>query len=770
MKKHRISASLLSLALAASLCAPAWAAETPTPEEETALAEKYALEAPVEGTYLVNGQEVFTLPEGADPADYLTVNVEDLMAAGIDPSLLETSLAEESFDGEGFIAQYTADHPEEYAAFDPHAYWQQGYSDGWDSEEEYIQDMIQYGVYADEEDFAKDMWEVCVCSTPEYDAAVAAWQAQRDAERVEAYRAAHPGELEALSTADLLAWEGYIDPMAGYMADNGFATEAEAVQSLLLGYIERRETTARRRAAALAYQQAYPEKWAAFDADAYIAERYWYYDGKEELMEYYDLGDEQELTDFLFTRFVEENQWPDHEGYDPSLVVNGEVRSYDLVIENGVSYTDAATLNDILGTSLTGDKVAIRAAAEGAGWGVTWNPSRSQVVLLDREMLLKGLTAQVTEEELAQAETLGIDVDALLKSQDFTNFDAMMNKVLSAADYDRSKTYQMTETGTITLTAFNSLDGDETVKATVKSETVMKGKVIEQTFTLSAGELVKLLSDETLQAIQAQLPKHSAGDLKTLLTGVQVRIILNGETGEMFLNAPILAKLDRNFTEDTWLRADMGDGLDMTWSVLDSFAAGEWDTAELLYNVLLESSARDEYGAVSAYGSYAGARGMLGALVGGDRVKARNGGYTWTLDAQFIDDMLNTVAGYMGASGIGLELDSLFKEFEITLTVDKNGDQTSDMVLRPDMDAIAGLISQLDDGDGAETAAMTWALNLFDFRMESHAQGTANRSQSTVQLHWKNQFKVEAESQNRRVEAKNGPLETPPETAKIVEF
>ena len=67
MKKHRISASLLSLALAVSLCAPAWAAETPTPEEETALAEKYALEAPVEGTYLVNGQEVFTLPEGADP-------------------------------------------------------------------------------------------------------------------------------------------------------------------------------------------------------------------------------------------------------------------------------------------------------------------------------------------------------------------------------------------------------------------------------------------------------------------------------------------------------------------------------------------------------------------------------------------------------------------------------------------------------------------------------------------------------------------------------
>lgn len=770
MKKRRLSASFLSLTLAVSLCAPAWAAEAPTPEEETALAEKYGLEAPMEGTYLVNGQEVITLPEGADPADYLTVNVEDLLSAGMDPSLLETSLAEESFDAEGFIAQYTADHPEEYAAFNPHAYWQQGYSDGWESEEEYIQHMIQYGVYADEEDFAKDMWEVCVCSTPEYDAAVAAWQAQRDAKKVEDYRAAHPGELEALSTADLLAREGYYDPMDEYMADNGFDTQDQAVQSLLLGYIGRKEAAAQRRAAALAYQKEYPEKWAAFNVDAYFAERYWYYDTKEEFIENYDLQDEQELTDYLFIRFVEENLWPDHEGYDPSLVVNGVVRSYDLVIENGVSYTDAATLNDILGTSLTGDKVAIRAAAEGAGWGVTWNPSRNQVVLLDREMLLKGLAAQVTEEELAQAEALGVDVDALLKAQDFTNFDAMMNKVLSTADYDRSKTYQMTETGAVTLTAFNSLDGDETVRATVKSETVMKGRIIEQTYTISAGELVKLLSDETLQAIQESLPKHSAGDLKTLLTGVQVRLILNGETGEMFLNAPILAKLDRNFTEDTWLRADMGDGLDLTWSVLDSLAAGEWDTAELLYNVLLETSASSESGAVMAYAGYAGARSMLGALVGGDRVKARNGGYTWTLDAQFIDDMLGAVAGYMGASGIGLELDSLFKEFEITITVDKNGNQTADMVLRPDMDAIAGLIAQLDDGDGAGTAAMTWALNLFDFRMESHAQGTAQKSQSTVQLHWKNQFKVEVESQNRRVETQNAPLETPPETAEIVEF
>jgi len=238
----------------------------------------------------------------------------------------------------------------------------------------------------------------------------------------------------------------------------------------------------------------------------------------------------------------------------------------------------------------------------------------------------------------------------------------------------------------------------------------------------------------------------------------------------MYLNAPILAKLDRNFTEDTWLRFDMGDELDLTWNMLDSFAAGEWDTAELLYNVLLENSASSESGAVAAYAGYAGIRGMLGALVGGDKVKAQNGGYTWTLDAAFFDDLLGAVAGFMGSSGLDLDLDGLFKEFEISLSVDRNGYQKTDMVLRLDMDAIAGLVSKLNDGDPSETALMTWVLNLFDFRMESHAQGTAKNSQSTAQFHWKNQFKVDVESQNRRVETKNAPLETPPETAKIVDF
>ncbi len=194
MKKHiRFLASALSLALALSLCAPALAAE---------------------GQYTANGESVPTIPAGANPEDYLTLNVQDLLDGAMDPDNIDSSFL---VDGQAMI---------------------------------------------------------------------------------EEYRAAHPGELEALDINDLLKREGYPEPMEAYMEDYGYETEEEAEQALLLGYISNREWLNDIHAQADAYRAANPASWASFDPEAYLSEEWGWYT-KEEYMEIYGLYTEEDFADEL---------------------------------------------------------------------------------------------------------------------------------------------------------------------------------------------------------------------------------------------------------------------------------------------------------------------------------------------------------------------------------------------------------------------------------------------------------------------------------------
>ena len=111
------------------------------------------------------------------------------------------------------------------------------------------------------------------------------------------------------------------------------------------------------------------------------------------------------------------------------------------------------------------------------------------------------------------------------------------------------------------------------------------------------------------------------------------------------------------------------------------------------------------------------------------------------------------------------------KEYSVTLSADKNGKMTSDMALRLDMDALASLIAQSGWGsDPLSAALISWMTNLFDFRVESHASGTADKSSSSSTFHWKNQFKLEMSGTSARQKTSNAPKSAPPEGAEIVDF
>lgn len=644
-----------------------------------------------------------------------------------------------------FAQQYKLDHPEEYAAFDADAWFAQEWS-FYDSKEEYLAD---YGLT--EELFREDMWVEYTTYTEEYDAVWEAWQAQEATQAIEAYRSEHPGELEGLDLALLLERKGYREPLQAYMDDMGIATEEAARNQLLLEYVESRTLAQERHDQAEAYRAADPASWENFDVDAYLAQEWpWY--TKEEFMASWrgPFYTDEELADYLYIEFMEgkSNPW---DRRDLTLVVNGQT-NYDAVVteENWVTYADGATLNAILGTDYpTEEPVSIREAATAAGWDVVWNATGNEVVLLDRERLRAG---NIYPEDL--------DIPA----PDFTAFDDLMSRLLADGAYDADKTYRVDQTQKLTFTALNSLDGDETATATLKGQITMSGTALEAEYTLSCAQLLELLSPQVQAQLEGTLPKFKREDLKSLLTAGKFTVRADLETGDTYLHAPILGLFDDSFAGDTWVHTQTN--FSESLALLDMAREGSWDTKAFLYDTLLASSA-DSWSAQSAYYSFQSSYSLLSVLTGPSFLTEKNGGYTWTLNA----DTLAAAAGYMAQEDF--DIGKFFKEFDLTLRVDKNAQMTMDMVIRPDMDALGAYIATEDgygEADPAETALITWVMNLLDFRATAHASGDADDLTEESSFHWKNQFKATVDSKTTRRTTNTAPNTLPPKGANIVEF
>lgn len=590
--------------------------------------------------------------------------------------------------------------------------------------------------------------------------------------QVDQYAAAHPGELEALSTEQLLQWQGYTEtltPAQQFMEDWELDSEDGIRLNLLWDYVYDRGEVEECHQWSLTYQETYPDRWAEFDADAFFLEECYGSDGnKEAYMRLYHLFTEEEFKEKMFVYYVDEYSWDWENGSDydaPSfswprrdtltLVVNGQTSDAAVTTQDWVTYTDGAALNPILGTHYpAGEPVSIREAATAAGWDVVWNQRGNEVVLLDRERLRSG-------------DIYPQDLD--IPAPDFSTLDGLMNRLLADAAYDSGKTYQLTQTHQLTFTALNSLDGDKTVKADLKLQATMNGSALECEYTLSCAQLLDLLSPQTRAQLEGSLPKFKLKDLKSLLSGGKLTLRADLETGDVYLNAPILALFDDSFSGDTWVhtRADFSQVL----TLLDMAQGAGWDTKALLYDLLLAESA-DSWWAGSAYNSFVESCGLLSALTGPHFLTEKNGGYTWTLNGDSLALLGAAVGGYTGREGY--DLNTYFKEFSFTLRVDRNARLTMDMAIRPDMDALGALLadesSYYGETDPARTALMTWLMNLLDFKATAHAAGTNDDLTEETTFHWKNQFKAAVDSQTTRRTTNAAPNALPPEGANIVEY
>lgn len=662
----------------------------------------------------------------------LSLSLPAVAAENAAPPLISPAPAETAsyLSWDDFLLQYVESHPQYYEAFDPDDWFTENY--GWEEKEEFI----QYMDLEDEAAFKEYMWweylDELSYSSSDDDPVYQEIDAAYDTYLVETYEARHPGELNKLKTEDLLVNWGYtktLTPIEQFMEDQEITDRSKVRPYLLSDYAWNRLRAEDHHAESLSYQELYPEQWASFDDDAWFAEEYSYrFDSKQEYMDYYILLFEEEFRDDMFVDYVDPQSWiwgllPWDQPQKVTLSVDGAVLEADIVLDGSVTYTDALTLNQILGTSLTGDRVPIRQAAEAAGWDVVWNPHRQQVFLYHRDSLPQG---------------------------DFSQLDTLMNRLLSTIKTEKGQSYKTTQTTTLKLTAFNSLDGDKTASARITTELLQKDALYEYTLTVNAADLISLMPKSLVELANSWLEPQ---DLTSLLRSSRITVLLNAETGGIYFNVPILSLLDDSFTADTWLRLDAGQSL----SLLADIGTLEWNTNDILYQTLLRSSAESYWD--TSYYSYLQSQAVLGSLFGPQNFTEQGGTLTWSLNAQSLWGSLPEAAA------------AIFKEYEVTLSADRNGRITTDMALRLNTDALARLIMENSyDTSFFSNALTSWAVGLLDFRMESHASGTAARSSETSLFHWKNQFELETSSSSSRQKTSAIPKAAPPEDAEIIEL
>lgn len=539
------------------------------------------------------------------------------------------------------------------------------------------------------------------------------------------YEAAHPEEIAALDVDALIAGWGYeevhMTARESFLEYNGWLgdTVEEAVKNR---YIEIRLGIQAEAEAAALYREEFPDAWANFDADAYFWEteygEYWSGD-KAKFMACNCLLSEEEFVDDMFTDYIEDgyydDDWDDDYPWDepagePSLklVVNGVASDVAVTAGEGTTYADADALRAILGdqavaADATGS-IAIRPAAEAAGWDVQWFEGWGwqEVQLWDRA----AFEGELTEEFKAY--------------EDFAARLAEQNKVwLETAG-------ELNETLELKLTRFDTLDGDRTYTAKAKVEAVMEDGVMDCVINMDAAGFGGLL-DVARQAGWS-VEDAAVAQMKKTMGDVKVEMIADLEEGEAAYRVPALALLDPELAN--WQRLELGSA--------ETVVASHNSVLEAGYQTMLKNAAT--MGGVYAWDSALEDMEHQVATLGADRfTTAADGTVTYTLTTQDMEE-----SGY--------------KRCEVRCVMKPDGWYTLELDMRPDlMSSVLGSAEYLDEEELFQVLVYDLLGSFFD--MEAAVKLEVNRDSATasVEFHWSNMGKLEFGGTARRSAADRHP-------------
>lgn len=352
--------------------------------------------------------------------------------------------------------------------------------------------------------------------------------------------------------------------------------------------------------------------------------------------------------------------------------------------------------------------VPVRFIGEALGYEVDWDGEYQTAILLDRE-------------------ALSADID-----KNFT----ILNRVQAVSNpaLKEGESWSADMKGSLSLTLFDTLNGDQTYTADLAGKTLLNAGAVDASCSVT-------FSDSALDALMALM--IGAGDfgdeteenvelMRSVLTGLEDMEVIMTREGKVWAHAPILDELGGQ--ENAWFAMDLGAGLDAPMS-FETDAA----TVGFALSAVLSGDSVEEMAALNE------TVGLLDRLYGDDKFTTSGGISTRTIGV----DELTALYEDMGVDPgeIEDEFKDIYKEFSITMEVDSEGGT-----------AVTGVM---------ETAAQPGVPAI---RMTVDSTRNARSSTMTVEIHVANLGKLELTLTAGLQAAGEAPRTEPPEGAVIVEM
>lgn len=355
------------------------------------------------------------------------------------------------------------------------------------------------------------------------------------------YAAAHPGYLDGFDHDAWLrrAYPDYRDPEEAFMADYDLADRA-AFEAYMEGdytnhliWIESLQSEID---AMLAENAAALD---GFDVDAYFTQEYPYYESQEEFMAGYTLLGRAEFETYLTWEYLTYYAAPSDPWTDDSkealggvpgelgIMVNGTYLTFEgdqPYAENGVTYVPADELGEALGLELTGGYVPLRETAQAAGCEVWWDQAYETAVVMDPDALIGAIDSGFTA----------------------------LNGVL-AKNTPAWERWAETEEWTVTLTMFDTLNGDKTYPMTLTQESLCGPEGLQAAGKYDLSALMTLLE-------QMGLLEYVGEDERKVVSAVlsgDYELRWDTGTGTMAFTASclpdLLSMMGTPYPKDLWL-------------------------------------------------------------------------------------------------------------------------------------------------------------------------------------------------------------------------
>ena len=212
------------------------------------------------------------------------------------------------------------------------------------------------------------------------------------------------------------------------------------------------------------------------------------------------------------------------------IMVNGTYLTFEgdqPYAEDGVTYVPADELGEALGLELTGDYVPLRETAQAAGCEIWWDQAYETAVVMDPDVLVAAIDSG------------------------FTALNGVLAK--NTLDWER---WAETEDWNVTLTMFDTLNGDKTYPMTLTQESLYGPEGLQTTGEYDLSALMTLLEQ---MGLLEYVGEDELKVVSAVLSG-DYELRWDTETGAMAFTASclpdLLSMMGTPYPKDLWFTLD----------------------------------------------------------------------------------------------------------------------------------------------------------------------------------------------------------------------